>query len=175
MFTSGVRLQIQTPGASAQVGTSKRRPGVDSRLGRCKVKGVFTGKHGVLWGPESKVQRCLAKTRRSGRPCMLPAEINPLTGRRSRCRFHGGLGGPRTPEGKARIAAAHTTHGRYTAAAKAQRRAAWLEKRALKAFQRQSLTNIRMENAQLQKEIGDEQRRRTHEVGSARVVFPVTE
>ena len=139
------------------------------------MKGSFSGRRGILWGPESKVQRCGARTRRTGRPCMRPSEINPLTGRRSRCRLHGGLAGPRTPEGKARIAAAHTTHGRYTAVAKAERRAAFLKERAFKAFQRQSLANIRMENAQLQKELRDEQRRRTHEGGSARVVFPVTE
>jgi len=139
------------------------------------VKGVFTGKPGILWGPESKVQRCLAKTRRSGQPCMLPAEINPLTGRRSRCRFHGGLGGPRTPEGKARIAAAHTTHGRYTAAAKAQRRAKWLEKRVLKAAQREIVARIRTENAELQKEAAYERKQRAHEGSSGLVVLPFTE
>ena len=139
------------------------------------MKGVFTGKRGIFWGPQSKVKRCLAKTRRSGRPCMLPAEINPLTGRRSRCRFHGGLGGARTPEGKARIAAAHTTHGHYTAAAKAQRRVKWLEKRALKAAQREVVAKIRAETAQLQKEATYERRLRTDEVDSASVVFPFTE
>ena len=53
-------------------------------------------------------QRCGAKTR-SGSPC---AKF-PIAGKR-RCRNHGGLStGPRTKEGRARIAAANTKHGRY--------------------------------------------------------------
>lgn len=44
---------------------------------------------------------CLAKTRK-GRPCKLMSEAG-----RNRCKFHGGMStGPKTPEGKARIAAA---------------------------------------------------------------------
>ena len=36
---------------------------------------------------------------------------------KTRCRLHGGLStGPRTPEGKARAAAAHTKHGRRSKA-----------------------------------------------------------
>jgi len=70
------------------------------------VKGVFTGTRGDLWSPDSKVQRCGARTR-SGGCCKRPAEVNPLTGKRTRCRFHGGLAGCRTAEGKARISAAN--------------------------------------------------------------------
>ena len=56
-------------------------------------------------------KRCLAKTRR-GTPCQKAA----LKGK-TRCRLHGGLStGPRTPEGKARAAAAHTKHGRRSKA-----------------------------------------------------------
>jgi hypothetical protein len=56
-------------------------------------------------------QRCLAKTRRST-PCQKAA----LKGK-TRCRLHGGLSvGPRTAEGKARVAAVHTTHGRRSRA-----------------------------------------------------------
>ena len=56
-------------------------------------------------------QRCLAKTRQ-GTPCQ-----NPVVTDRNRCRMHGGLStGPRTPEGKARVAAAHTKHGRRSKA-----------------------------------------------------------
>jgi hypothetical protein len=45
--------------------------------------------------------RCGAKTRK-GTPCLVRVEAG-----KRRCRFHGGLStGPRTPEGKARIAAA---------------------------------------------------------------------
>ena len=51
---------------------------------------------------------CGAKTR-SGHPCRKPA-----LKRKRRCRLHGGLStGPKTREGKARIAAAQLKHGRY--------------------------------------------------------------
>ena|GEM_PF-2388226 len=51
---------------------------------------------------------CGAKTR-SGRPC---AKYQ-MSGKR-RCRLHGGLStGPKTAEGRARIAAAQLKHGRY--------------------------------------------------------------
>ena len=51
---------------------------------------------------------CGAKTR-SGEPC----SKFPIRGKK-RCRLHGGLStGPRTLEGRARIAAANTRHGRY--------------------------------------------------------------
>ena len=40
-----------------------------------------------------------------------------------RCRMHGGAStGPRTPEGRARISAANTTHGFHTAESQAARR-----------------------------------------------------
>jgi hypothetical protein len=53
--------------------------------------------------------RCGAKTR-TGTLCSAPAMAN------GRCRIHGGTStGPRTPEGKLRMAAAHTKHGKYTA------------------------------------------------------------
>jgi len=56
-------------------------------------------------------QRCFAKTRQ-GTACENPAMNN-----RERCRMHGGKSsGPKTPEGKARAAAAHTTHGRRSRA-----------------------------------------------------------
>ena len=56
-------------------------------------------------------QRCRAKTRK-GTPCQ-----NPVVTGRNRCRMHGGKStGPRTAEGKARVAAAHTKHGRRSAA-----------------------------------------------------------
>ena len=51
--------------------------------------------------------RCCARTRR-GTACQKPQ----LRGKQ-RCRFHGGLStGPRTVDGRARIAAAHWKHGR---------------------------------------------------------------
>ena len=52
--------------------------------------------------------RCDARTR-SDNPC----RKYPIAGKR-RCRLHGGLStGPRTAEGRARIAAAQFKHGRY--------------------------------------------------------------
>ena len=63
---------------------------------------------GIPWrfGPDWPGQRCRAKTRK-GTACQKPALIG-----KARCRLHGGLStGPKTPEGKARIAAAHWKHG----------------------------------------------------------------
>ena len=67
---------------------------------------------------------CSAKTR-SGNPCQKP----PMKGK-NRCRLHGGLStGPRTVEGKARIAAAHYKHGRRTKAFVEIRKKIWAELR----------------------------------------------
>jgi hypothetical protein len=72
-------------------------------------------KNGNKPGDFSTARRCGAKTR-GGTPCQCPAMAN------SRCRLHGGLStGARTPEGIERIRRAVTKHGRYTAAAKAER------------------------------------------------------
>jgi hypothetical protein len=68
---------------------------------------------GVTWrfGPKRPLQSCGARTRR-GTACQKP----PLAGK-TRCRLHGGLStGPRTAEGKARIATAHWKHGRRSKA-----------------------------------------------------------
>ena len=63
------------------------------------------------FGPDWPGRRCGAKTRAGG------ACQNPAIGGRSRCKLHGGRStGPRTPEGKARAAAAHTKHGRRSKA-----------------------------------------------------------
>jgi hypothetical protein len=84
-------------------------------------------------GEPSNAQRCLAQTRR-GTLCQLPAERNPVTGLRKRCRLHGGRStGPRTPEGRARAAAAAFRHGRYTKLAVQKRRGFREKLRALKA------------------------------------------
>jgi hypothetical protein len=56
--------------------------------------------------------RCGARTR-VGTPCRRWPMPN------GRCRLHGGCStGPRTAEGLARLAAAHTTHGNRTAEAR---------------------------------------------------------
>jgi hypothetical protein len=61
--------------------------------------------------------RCGAHTR-SGCPCRAPSIRGKL-----RCRMHGGRStGPRTPEGLARVRAARTIHGRYSAQARAHER-----------------------------------------------------
>jgi len=67
-------------------------------------------------GNPNLAPRCGAKAR-SGNPCRAPAMTN------GRCRMHGGkCKGPRTPEGMARSIAAHTTHGKSTAAKRAVQR-----------------------------------------------------
>jgi hypothetical protein len=61
--------------------------------------------------------QCTARSKRTQQRCVQPA----MRGR-STCRAHGGKStGARTPEGKARIAAAHTTHGRETRAIRQER------------------------------------------------------
>ena len=72
------------------------------------------------FGPDWSGHRCGAGTK-AGTPCQRPAV--KWTGR---CTRHGGKStGPRTEEGRARIAAAQTTHGRLTKErrAEAKRRA----------------------------------------------------
>jgi hypothetical protein len=68
-------------------------------------------KLGIPWrfGPDWPGQRCEARTRR-GTPCQSPAYSH-----NGRCRLHGGLAtGPRTAEGRARLAASKITHGKFT-------------------------------------------------------------
>ena len=66
--------------------------------------------------------RCTAKSKRSGEQCKKPAL---KTSRTQKCEFHGGRStGPKTDAGKARIAAAHTVHGRETREQREQRSAA---------------------------------------------------
>nr|WP_300983414.1 HGGxSTG domain-containing protein [Roseicyclus sp.] len=65
------------------------------------------------FGPEWAGERCGAGTK-AGTPCQRPA-----VKRTGRCTRHGGKStGPRTAEGRARIAAAQTKHGRLTRAAR---------------------------------------------------------
>jgi len=63
------------------------------------------------FGPSWPEHRRGAKTRTDG------ARQNPAIKNRSRCKLHGGRStGPRTAEGKARVAATHTKHGRRSRA-----------------------------------------------------------
>ena len=95
-----------------------------------KPKRGFTGRRCDL----TKLPRCGAKAKSTGRPCQRPVERNPQTGRATRCRWHGGKStGPRTPEGRARISALNLKHGRYTKAAKEARKALRERLRSLKA------------------------------------------
>jgi len=74
-------------------------------------KTLIEAGRGTRLGPHWPGQRCHAKTRQ-GTPCQ-----NPVVTDRNRCRMHGGKStGPRTPEGEALVAAAHTKHGRRSKA-----------------------------------------------------------
>ena len=66
----------------------------------------------VLAGGKIKCRRCLATSTRTGQQCQRPALSLSQT---QKCQFHGGRGsGPKTPEGRQRVAQAHTVHGRET-------------------------------------------------------------
>lgn len=78
-----------------------------------------------------KQNLCLARTR-SGSNCTKA----PIKGK-TRCRLHGGLStGPRTAEGKARIAAAHWKHGRRSKKFVEMRAKIWKELREIEARMR---------------------------------------
>jgi hypothetical protein len=73
-------------------------------------------RNGNRQGDFRNAARCGAKTRR-GSSCQCPAMAN------GRCRLHGGKStGPKTAEGRDRIRRALTKHGKYTQAAKNERR-----------------------------------------------------
>jgi hypothetical protein len=73
-------------------------------------------KNGNRPGNPENAPRCGAKTR-AGTPCRSAAMMN------GRCRMHGGPStGPKTEEGKARIRASRTKHGRYSQATIQRRR-----------------------------------------------------
>lgn len=64
-------------------------------------------------------KRCTAKSKRTGLQCGRPALRSSRT---QKCQFHGGRStGPRTDEGKEKIAAAHWKHGEATIEARARR------------------------------------------------------
>ena len=70
-------------------------------------------------GGRVECTQCNATSKRTKERCRAPA----IKGK-TKCRFHGGKStGPRTAEGRARIAKAHTVHGRETRAIRAERSA----------------------------------------------------
>ena len=70
-------------------------------------------------GGKIRCSRCQARSKRSGNQCGAPAE----KGKRV-CRFHGARSaGPKTEEGRLRIARAKTQHGDETRQARAERSA----------------------------------------------------
>ena len=94
----------------------------------------------------SPLPKCLAKTR-SGGICQLKG--NPKNGR---CHFHGGAStGPRTAEGRARVAAAQFKHGRRSKKAIAERKAATRKKKAMCA-ELKALEGICIESGLLRKD-----------------------
>lgn len=63
-------------------------------------------------GSSSQCARCTAMSKRTKEQCGRPALKSSTT---QKCQFHGGRGsGPKTPEGRQRVAQAHTVHGRET-------------------------------------------------------------
>jgi hypothetical protein len=135
------------------------------------MKGVFTGVRAPLWGPESKVQRCLAVTRR-GTLCQKPAEVHPSTGRRLRCRLHGGRSGPRTEEGKARIAAANFKHGRYSKAGRESRKAELEARKISDAIYKTEIADIRAARILVEAQQQQELKQRTRTTSTDLVVVP---
>ena len=82
-------------------------------------------------GPDCPSIRCGARTRR-GTACQKPS----IKGK-TRCRLHGGLStGPKTAEGKARIAAAHFKHARRSKRFVEMRAKIWKELREIEARMR---------------------------------------
>ena len=76
----------------------------------------------TIAGGRIKCLRCTAKSSRTKQQCGRPALKSSKT---QKCQFHGGRSsGPKTPEGKARIAASHTVHGEDSKSARTERSAA---------------------------------------------------
>ena len=70
----------------------------------------------TLAGGRIRCLRCTAKSVRSGLQCAKPAMKSSST---QKCSHHGGWAtGPKTAEGRQRIAQAHTIHGESTKAAR---------------------------------------------------------
>jgi hypothetical protein len=84
--------------------------------------GFAMNQHLITAAGKIQCLRCTARSSRTGLQCGRPALKSSRT---QKCQFHGGRStGPKTAEGKARIAALHTVHGRETRAKRAERSAA---------------------------------------------------
>ena len=95
---------------------------------RCETPATGPLRNGNPRGNPNLAPRCGAKTR-AGCPCKGPAMKN------GRCRMHGGAStGPKTAEGRARIAAARTTSSPEFRALKARTAALTARNRVLIAF-----------------------------------------
>jgi len=71
----------------------------------------------TICGGRIRCLRCTAKSKRTGLQCGAAAARG-----KQRCKWHGGRStGPKTPEGRARIAASPTTHGSETRELRAER------------------------------------------------------
>ena len=69
-------------------------------------------------GGRIRCARCTAQSSRTKLQCGRPALKTSMT---QKCQFHSGRGsGPKTEEGRSRIAAAHYTHGESSKAARAE-------------------------------------------------------
>lgn len=81
-------------------------------------------------------RRCTAKSKRTGNQCRAIAMKGSKT---SKCRAHGGRStGPKTAEGRARIAAAHLVHGEETRAGREAAKAARRRLRELEELARRA-------------------------------------
>ena len=83
--------------------------GEPESLRKTMYKSLIDAGRSTRFGSNWSGCRCSAKTR-AGTPCQKPA----ISGK-ARCQLHGGRStGPRTEEGRRRIAAANVKHGRKT-------------------------------------------------------------
>ena len=83
--------------------------GTQAQTSSAKCNGQPTLGLETRFGPDWPGRRCLAKTRR-GNECQKPA----IKGK-GRCQLHGGRStGPKTVEGRQRVALAHLKHGNRT-------------------------------------------------------------
>jgi hypothetical protein len=73
----------------------------------------------ITAGGRIQCLRCTAKSTRTKQQCGRPAL---KTSKTQKCQFHGGRStGPKTAEGRQRVALAHTVHGNETSAVRVER------------------------------------------------------